>query len=239
VLLLRAAASLLHAVPPSAPGGPVAVQLPVDVGRHHAAATLPGARAGDHDAGEVLMATKQTCPRRMSDWGPWEREEGLDTWRNQGGIIGQEKIGLGCSFCGSLHPDRFMELVREGWVVGPTDKSYKAYLGKPLTDEEKAARKAQWMEAGHGIAQAIRDLGAKDGKIPEQIAADVEDEWNTREAPLMASHGQEAKFYYQHLSEAQRDEFVQLYNSKQMKVGYPGYFYRLPFFCSRQPAAGA
>ena len=26
------------------------------------------------------MADQQTCPRRMSDFGPWERAEGLDSW---------------------------------------------------------------------------------------------------------------------------------------------------------------
>ena len=186
------------------------------------------------------MAEKQTCPRRMSDWGPWKREEDLDTWDQRGGVIGQEKIGAGCSFCGSLHPDRFMELVREGWIVGPTDKGYKAYLGKPRTEEDIAARKAKWMEAKNGIAQAIRDLGAKDGKTPEQITADLEEHWTTRELPLIADGcGQEAKFYYQHLSEAQRAEFIELVNAGRMRTGYPGYFYRLPFFCRRAepPAA--
>jgi hypothetical protein len=181
------------------------------------------------------MTIKQTCPRRMNDWGPWERAENLDTWEKRGGIIGQEKIGLGCSFCGSLHPDRFMELVREGWVVGPTDKSYKAYLGKPLTDEDKAQRKQAWLDAQHGIAKAIRELGAKDGKTPEQIDADLEEHWATYEAPLMGP-GQEAKFYYQHLSAEQRAEFIELYNAKRMTVGYPGHFYRLPFFCVERAA---
>ena len=179
------------------------------------------------------MAAKQTCPRRMTDFGPWERAENLDTWdKRGGGIVGQEKIGPGCSFCGSLHPDRFMELVREGWVVGPTDKGYKAYLGRPLTDDEKGARKAQWLAAPSGPARAIRDLGARDGKTPEQIEADLEHEWVTHEAPLM-QHGQEAKFYYQHLSDEQRAEFIELYNSKRMVLGYPGHFYRLPFFCTQ------
>jgi hypothetical protein len=178
------------------------------------------------------MTEKQTCPRRMTEFGPWKAEEGLDTWGQRGGVIGQEKIGPGCSFCGSLHPDRFMELVREGWVVGPTDKNYKAYLGKPRTGEDIAARKAQWMEAQNGIARAIRDLGAKDGKTAEQIAADLEEHWTTRELPLIQDGcGQEAKFYYQHLSETQRAEFIEIYNAGRMKVGYPGHFYRLPFFC--------
>lgn len=69
--------------------------------------------------------TGQTCPRRMTDFGPWEREEGLDGFKPGGGIIGQ---GRGCTFCGSMHPDDFMEAVREGAEIGPTDKRYKAYV---------------------------------------------------------------------------------------------------------------
>lgn len=40
------------------------------------------------------------------------------------------------------------------------------------------------------------------------------------------------KFYYMHLSEAQMLAFIELYNSKVMQIGVPGYFYRPPFFMS-------
>lgn len=72
----------------------------------------------------------QTCPRRMGEIGPWERENGQDTWD----IREQMHQGLRarhCSFCGSLHPDDFMRLIKEGWVWGATDKNYKAYIGAP------------------------------------------------------------------------------------------------------------
>ena len=45
------------------------------------------------------------------------------------------------------------------------------------------------------------------------------------------------KFYFQHLDEAQRQEFIKLYNDKTMKVGYPGYFYTHPFFTSGERRA--
>lgn len=44
----------------------------------------------------------------------------------------------------------------------------------------------------------------------------------------------QTKFYYQHLSTAQRARFIELYNSGSMKVGHPGRFYVLPFFCQSQ-----
>lgn len=71
---------------------------------------------------------KQTCPSRMQQLGPWERAEGIDRWDF---VVND----LCCSFCGSMHPDRFMELVRESikpeskvgieWATG---KGYKVYV---------------------------------------------------------------------------------------------------------------
>lgn len=129
------------------------------------------------------MSESQTCPRRMGEPGPWEREEGLDRWETGHGTVDQDQVGLSCSFCGSLNPDRFLELVREGWIVGPTDKSYKAYLESPQ-DPEVQGR----------------------------------------------TH---AKFYFQHLSREQQDQFIDLHNSRQMKIGHPGHFYVPPFFTAR------
>lgn len=41
------------------------------------------------------------------------------------------------------------------------------------------------------------------------------------------------KFYFQHLEEDQRREFVDLINTSALKIGYPGHFYVLPFFAVR------
>lgn len=51
------------------------------------------------------------------------------------------------------------------------------------------------------------------------------------------------KFYFQHLSEDGRNRFVELVNSKKMRLAYPGHFYVMPFFCrraepARQPSDG-
>ena len=132
------------------------------------------------------MSEPQTCPRRMAEVGPWEHAEGLDSWETRGGLVGQEDVGPSCSFCGSLHPDKFLELARQGWVVGPTDKPYKAYLEAPA-----------------------------DGP------------------------GKQAKFYYPHLSQEQQDAFVELHNSRQMQVGYPGHFYVPPYFTAPNPSLSA
>lgn len=41
------------------------------------------------------------------------------------------------------------------------------------------------------------------------------------------------KFYFQHLSEAGKARFIELANSKRMRLAFPGRFYVLPFFCGR------
>ena len=90
------------------------------------------------------MSEKHVCPRREEGYPYSDAMKGPDTWRRgRAGLVGQEKVGSSCSYCGSLHPDRFMELVREGWTVGPTDKNYKAYLGPPPDPEAIARRREQ------------------------------------------------------------------------------------------------
>ena len=138
-------------------------------------------RAENHRATEEAGGPwPQTCPRRMGEIGPWDRGEDADTWD----IREQMHQGLQarhCSFCGSLHPDDFMRLVKEGWRVGATDKNYKAYLGSP--------------EPGGG--------------------------------------SMETKFYFQHLSDEQKREFVDLHNAGRIAFTSGGGFYRLPFFMVR------
>jgi hypothetical protein len=42
--------------------------------------------------------------------------------------------------------------------------------------------------------------------------------------------GSERKFYFTHLSEKEMQRFIDLFNSKKMNIGVPGYFYQMPFF---------
>jgi len=71
----------------------------------------------------------QTCPARMNSVGPWECAEGLDRWE----FRGQDLV---CSFCGSMHPARFRELVLlAGQVDSPIQitagKAGKFYISQP------------------------------------------------------------------------------------------------------------
>lgn len=46
------------------------------------------------------------------------------------------------------------------------------------------------------------------------------------------------KFYFQHLDEAGRDRFLELHNAGAMNLGYPGRFYRLPYFLVPRGSGG-
>lgn len=126
------------------------------------------------------MTKKHTCPRRIEDGTDTEDSPftfagpNRDTYTKGHGIIGQRR---GCSYCGSMHPDDFLEAMREGAELGVTDKNYKAYV--------------------HGY----KNDGPNGGK-----------------------------FYYQHLSEEQRREFIELLNERKVHIGFPGYFTVLPYF---------
>lgn len=170
------------------------------------------------------------CPRRVE--GAPEFDNGPDRWVAGRGLVhqGQEPS---CSFCGSLHPDRFMELVRAGWVVGPTDKSYKAYLHAPLTEQNKATRKAIWERKWRQVAFTS---AREDTQTPTPAEVDAElarlwDKHGKKMAWEAAYAGPQYKFYFQHLNSVHRAEFVALYNDEQMSVGYPGHFYITPYFC--------
>lgn len=114
-----------------------------------------------------------------------------------------------CTYCGSLHPDLFMERLEAGNVIlGPTDKNYKVYV-KPKDDALK-------------FQQSFRDENSPKGDDPTKWV------WTTRESD-------HAKFYFQHLSEQQKQRFVELLNEKKLNIDYPGHFYRRPFFITIVP----
>ena len=78
-----------------------------------------------------------------------------------------------CKYCGSAHPDDFMQAVsNHQTTIGTTDKTYKVYVTN----------------------------------LPS------------------------IKFYFHHLSEEQKQRFVDIYNSRQIKYQFDIPFSVLPFF---------
>jgi hypothetical protein len=121
----------------------------------------------------------QRCPRRDEVFQQGGAPDATpDRWEYGHGIISGDGLCLTCNYCGSAHPDFFMEKIRDGWVWRGTDKNYKAYLDMP------------------------------------------------------GGQSQVAKFYFQHLSDEQRQELVELVNAKRVQFGESG-LYVLPFFMTR------
>lgn len=154
----------------------------------------------------------------------------MDHWETGRGAIYQTDE-LSCTYCGSLHPDRFMELARAGWSLTPTDKAYKVYLGPPMSQAEKDRRKKIWRREWRGVAfTTCREDTQK--PTPAEVEAQLEKLWREHgEMATWSAAGMEYKFYFPHLSVDQRREFVDLYNDQALVIGYPGYFYTLPYFC--------
>jgi len=157
------------------------------------------------------------CPRR-SESGMAIAQKGKDWWGNRDGH-------KSCSYCGSLSPAEFFAAIDAGADVTPTDKNYKAYveLANPL--------------AGQTVVVA-RESGSAydgDGKPNRPDLTHAEKLAGYYDRPIMgtAAPTKTAKFYFQHLSEAERERFIELLNAKKIKLAFPGYFYRLPFFCQR------
>lgn len=74
--------------------------------------------------------SKQTCPYRMEDFGPWDRREGMDDW------LSNPDGTRTCSFCGSLHHEDFERLIDRCLEVGdvqidPSTKGGKWYVHRP------------------------------------------------------------------------------------------------------------
>lgn len=79
------------------------------------------------------MSVIHTCPRRIEDRGPWECEHNLDRWetdrwQRKSSKWEEDYIPRACSFCGGIHPQDALRLIRNGWELERTTKRYKYYL---------------------------------------------------------------------------------------------------------------
>lgn len=137
------------------------------------------------------------CPRRDEMPGSDERYPGPDEFGPRMSMT--NGWSPGCTYCGSISGDAFMEFVRAGGTVVGTDKNYKAYVEKDTG--VPAERYHETVTAPHGGTYEVS--GVKDG-----------------------TGIQNGKFYYQHLSQEQRQEFIDLYNAG--KVNHSLYVW--PFF---------
>lgn len=68
------------------------------------------------------------CPRRVEIGNDAFNYPIVDSWRDARPVQGMNGGVRTCSYCGSMHNDAFMEFVRSGGLIIPTDKSYKVYV---------------------------------------------------------------------------------------------------------------
>jgi len=164
------------------------------------------------------------CPRRDESWMGRSKAGNLDSW---GKFDGRSS----CSYCGSISPDELFGAIEAGAEIGPTDKNYKVYVSLPHPEAGKPCvlSSANFEQRGEGWVQITAE---NRGTLPL-------DEWQRKNwddghwvqvapRPPLA----DAKFYFQHLGVEGQQRFIDLLNAKKMKLGYPGHFYRLPFFCA-------
>lgn len=103
------------------------------------------------------------CPRRREQGmlNPDDPAHLFDHWREHAHLAPGARS---CSYCGSVHPDDFMQAVRAGVEVGPTDKNYKAYMTGPGFDHAKFYYQHLSVEQRGKFVQMINDKTMKIGE---------------------------------------------------------------------------
>jgi hypothetical protein len=150
--------------------------------------------------------------------------QNLDTYEPNHGLIGQPR---GCSYCGSMHPDDFMEAVRNGLEIGPTDKSYKVYVkGIPREGDPNEPRVVSHAKHQFSGSRSWKELSRAEKKAAKAYRLMPGSDPKAEFWQFMPwGETVEGKFYTAHLSPEQGDEFRALYGEGKVVVGYPYRFY--------------
>lgn len=166
----------------------------------------------------------QPCPRQASEAVMASQIAHQSHWRANGA----------CSYCGSISADTLFAAIEAGARLTPTDKNYKVYVtvANPHASEQSIMGSANHEQTGAGWVKVTEE---NIGTLPRVRMAPTLGQWVLLGAEPATT---EAKFYFQHLTDAERDRFVELLNAKKINLEAPGYFYRLPFFCVPLPKGG-
>ena len=166
------------------------------------------------------------CPRRNEFAGTaLGNALGPDAWQDLTKAFGGDNsAGPTCSYCGSIRPEEFLEKVRGGWIVVPTDQRSRCYLDKPYEPAEMNKIKER-----NGGWQVVRQDRLSDGDTEEEAAAAADAWWTENEAPGIGGRSA-GTLYYAHLDAPQQAEFLELYRSGAMRMAWPGKFNATPSF---------
>lgn len=173
-----------------------------------------------------------TCPRRYED-GTADPDSPLrnsgpdqDTYATYHGMVGQER---GCTYCGSLSAADFLQLIRTGATVGPTDKSYKFYIDypSPRPDDLHIIGSSNSVDKPSGNLGWVKP-GNLDPTLLERLVRERGGDWpSMRDNWLLLGKRPTitAKFYTQHFGMKESHEFLDLWKADQIHWGPPGHPY--------------
>lgn len=176
-------------------------------------------------------------------------------WR-KGRNMANAPDGLHCPWDGSMHPDEFMAyLEKPGTRLTPTDKNYKVYIDVESGEPEQMRRVSsttrktrpgdengmeygrQWMtwEEAVELHPELREEYEQHLRHVASLAPSHR--WHTETTWIQVDtrgDRRESKFYFEHLSDVQKQRFVELLNEGKLNLREPGYFYARPFFIARE-----
>lgn len=170
------------------------------------------------------MSDTFTCGRRVENG--MDRDDSplrhsgtnLDTYSERHGLVGQPR---GCTYCGSMPPEEFLEVLRTG-VGRPegTDKSYKFYVhGLPL-DEPTLRCRSSSNHAQNGYKTWAQLTKAERKAAKASGMTKSKDRWY---GMFSLETTYDAKFYTQHFSREQGWEFAEMRAAGTITWAYQPY----------------
>jgi hypothetical protein len=174
------------------------------------------------------------CGRRVESWIGKSDNPTPDTYMERRGLIGQP---LGCSYCGSLPGERFIEEAKNGTEIGPTDKGYKFYLSGLKREGDPSDLRVVSSSNSQSDISPMKHYSELDERERAAVDAHVTLWPDPKEDGYYSLQpwGEfvDAKFYTHHLDTQELcDEFWELVQEKKISWGYPGFPYvrlYLPF----------
>ena len=163
------------------------------------------------------------CPRRSET--PMVQARGNDFWSKD-----TESGYRRCSCCGSMHPDDLFEMIeKKTCEISGTDKNYKIYVDAPHPHVGAPRIFSSCSHPSHGYEKLTEDRAKQAGLDSYAIHAHLGGYVKIdRQGPRA-----NLKFYYMHLSDEQRNRFIELYNSRQLPLEPQFGLYRTPYFATK------
>jgi len=160
------------------------------------------------------------CPMQTNEATMQSQKEHVAHWRDDST----------CSYCGSLHPDKLFEAIANGKKLIPTDKTYKIYVMRddPNVGQQRIVACASGSSHPGGAGDWVQVTDENRDSLPLE---EFHKEFTKNGGWVMLGDTpaeKMEKFYFSHLSGAEKQKFVDLYNTNKLRLDGP--FYIWPFF---------